>query len=126
MGIGSITFSFPHFLMGPYDVSNGGNANSSNICSRRELFTPSTGRATSETEKLLENIPGLDKFRDLAEGECLLLCNSQDDESQKIRQKTLIFSCCRLLDLNEVQIVHFHQRRLCTQQKRSLGKLYRL
>ena len=35
MGIGSITFSFPHFLMGPYDLGDGdGNSTSSNICSR--------------------------------------------------------------------------------------------
>jgi len=68
MGIGSITFSFPHFLMGPYDVSAGGNQTASNICNRRDFQHTGHSPHSSAEGNLLEKIPVLTELKSLTEG----------------------------------------------------------
>jgi len=63
MGIGSITFSLPHFLTGHHMV-HGANGNSSadNICRAPRLLDQ------ADRDAILQNLPGLQKIKSLAEG----------------------------------------------------------
>ena len=69
MGIGSITFSLPHFLGGDYMVedgsvsASGGVLSSDNICREPKI----TNHHTSAND-LLDKLPGLDKIKSLTEG----------------------------------------------------------
>lgn len=69
MGIGSITFSLPHFLGGEYMVQDGSSASgasglssSDNICREPKISHQSS------TNDLLNKLPGLDKIKSLTEG----------------------------------------------------------
>ena len=71
MGIGSITFSLPHFLTGtPSHGSLGDNQNSSvtNICMRNNMLMAASKPKTSAGEELLMSLPGLEKIKTLTEG----------------------------------------------------------
>ena len=91
MGVGSITFSLPHFLSGNYMVSSSSNSTENNICARAGStrvngaaggFSSSgsgrsrTGLRTAKDEDILNQLPGLDKIKSLTEGklECLGTC----------------------------------------------------
>ncbi len=66
MGIGSITFSLPHFLSGHYMVQSDLDSGSGdNICRGPKL----TSQYHHTSNDLLENLPGLDKIKSLTEGE---------------------------------------------------------
>ena len=63
MGIGSITFSLPHFLSGPHMVhGSDGNSTSANICRAPRLLDQ------TDRDNILQNIPGLDQIKSLTEG----------------------------------------------------------
>ena len=69
MGIGSITFSLPHFLGGEYMVNDGSSASggsglssSDNICRAPKISHQSSAN------DLLDKLPGLDKIKSLTEG----------------------------------------------------------
>ena len=66
MGIGSITFSLPHFLGGEYMVHDGSSASGSlgddNICRAPKISHQSSAN------DLLDKLPGLDKIKSLTEG----------------------------------------------------------
>ena len=66
MGIGSITFSLPHFLGGEYMVHDGSSTSGSpgddNICRAPKISHQSS------TNDLLNKLPGLDKIKSLTEG----------------------------------------------------------
>jgi organic anion transporter 3A len=68
MGIGSVTFSLPHFLTGPYRVrgSEGLNSTSDNICKAPSLLDQ------ADRDTILQNIPGLQKIKSLVNSEGLL------------------------------------------------------
>ena len=63
MGIGSITFSLPHFLSGPY-LLHGSDSNNAtaNICRAPKLLDQ------ADRDTILQNLPGLDKIKSLTEG----------------------------------------------------------
>ena len=65
MGIGSVTFSLPHFLTGPYRVrgSEGLNSTSDNICKAPSLLDQ------ADRDTILQNIPGLQKIKSLVNSE---------------------------------------------------------
>jgi hypothetical protein len=65
MGIGSITFSLPHFLAGNYMVHTDPNTTSDNICKVSKL---SQAQPPPEID-ILGKLPGLDKIKSLTEGE---------------------------------------------------------
>ena len=66
MGIGSITFSLPHFLGGEYMVHDGSSASGApgddNICRAPKISHQSSAN------DLLDKLPGLDKIKSLTEG----------------------------------------------------------
>jgi hypothetical protein len=62
MGIGSITFSLPHFLSSHYMVQSDLSDTGDNIC-KGPTITPH-----QTTNDLLESLPGLDKIKSLTEG----------------------------------------------------------
>ena len=63
MGIGSITFSLPHFLSGPYMVHGSeGNLSNANICKNPRIPDQ------TDRDNILQNIPGLDSIKSLTEG----------------------------------------------------------
>ena len=64
MGIGSITFSLPHFLAGNYMIHSDLNATSDNIC---KVPAP-IHRVPGGDDDLLEQLPGLDKIKSLTKG----------------------------------------------------------
>ena len=64
MGIGSITFSLPHFLAGNYMIHSDLNATSDNIC---KVPAPIHGVPGADDD-LLEQLPGLDKIKSLTKG----------------------------------------------------------
>ena len=67
MGIGSITFSLPHFLSGRYMVhGSDGNSTNANICRSPPKLPYQTDR-----DNILQNIPGLDSIKSLTEGKFL-------------------------------------------------------
>lgn len=80
MGIGSITFSLPHFLSGNYMVQGDLNVSSDNICSRVSppaAVAGAAGAAPSATspnpadfiqDDLLEKLG--DKIKSIAKGTC--------------------------------------------------------
>jgi hypothetical protein len=71
MGIGSITFSLPHFLTGTHVQGQAGehhNASMSNICVRNNQLMSATKTKTSAGEELLMSLPGLEKIKTLTEG----------------------------------------------------------
>ena len=85
MGIGSITFSLPHFLAGNYMIHSDLNATSDNIC---KVPAP-IHRVPGGDDDLLEQLPGLDKIKSLTKGK----------QSQKIFQsdntlQSHHFDCC--------------------------------
>ena len=59
MGVGSITFSLPHFLSDNYMVHSDLNSTNDNICK--------VGPRLSQA-KSVDLIPGLDKIQSLTEG----------------------------------------------------------
>lgn len=61
MGIGSITFSLPHFLSDNYMVHSDLNSTNDNICRAPRLSQAKSG---------VDLIPGLDKIQSLTEGGC--------------------------------------------------------
>ncbi len=63
MGIGSITFSLPHFLTGPHHVAHGVNATTNNICRSPRLLDQ------ADRDNILKNLPGLENIKSLAEGD---------------------------------------------------------
>ena len=84
MGIGSVTFSLPHFLTGPYRVrgSEGMNSTLDNICKAPSLLDQ------VERDNILQNIPGLQKIKSLVNSEGKKLghrgCFIGKKESQKV------------------------------------------
>jgi hypothetical protein len=71
MGIGSITFSLPHFLTGTHVKGNFGehhNSSISNICIRNNPLLSATKAKASAGEELLMSLPGLEKIKTLTEG----------------------------------------------------------
>ena len=76
MGIGSITFSLPHFLTGAHVKGSFGennNSSMSNICLRNNQLMSSTKTKASAGEELLMSLPGLEKIKTLTEGEHLIV-----------------------------------------------------
>ena len=69
MGIGSVTFSLPHFLSDNYMVHSDSNTTSDNIC---KISTPLTQPHNQLDNGLLEQLPGLDKIKSLTEGKAPL------------------------------------------------------
>jgi len=80
MGLGSITFSLPHFLAGRYMAGSSGGAGNltgHNICSRPPSVAGigDVGLAHGQPEDvaavegLLDTLPGIDKIKSLTEGE---------------------------------------------------------
>ena len=64
MGIGSITFSLPHFLTGPHRVlGSEGNSTSDNICRAPSLLDQ------ADRDTILQNLPGLQKIKSLVNSE---------------------------------------------------------
>lgn len=61
MGIGSITFSLPHFLAGNYMLRSDLNTSNDNICR-----VPNHGDGANP---LLEQLPALDKIKTLTQGQ---------------------------------------------------------
>eukprot|EP00093_Oithona_nana_P005745 05745.XXX_182220_189329_1 [CDS] Oithona nana genome sequencing. len=63
MGIGSITFSLPHFLTGHHHVKGSmGNASNDNICRAPRLLDQ------ADRDTILKNLPGLQEIKSLTEG----------------------------------------------------------
>ena len=68
MGIGSITFSLPHFLTGHHHVKGSmGNASNDNICRAPRLLDQ------ADRDTILKNLPGLQEIKSLTEGKCTTL-----------------------------------------------------
>ena len=66
MGIGSITFSLPHFLTGHHHVmGSSGNATTDNICRAPRLLDQ------TDRDAILKNLPGLQEIKSLTEGKCI-------------------------------------------------------
>lgn len=76
MGIGSITFSLPHFLTGRHNLQLGADGNTSdNICRAPRLLDQ------ADRDAILQNLPGLQKIKSLAEGTFFLNdCTAQTIE----------------------------------------------
>lgn len=71
MGIGSITFSLPHFLGGEYMLqdgssASGGSSSSDNICRGAPKITHQS--SANDLLDLVKKVPGLDKIKSLTEG----------------------------------------------------------
>ena len=74
MGIGSITFSLPHFLTGNHMLSSLSERNNSalgNICVRNNPLMASANTHPSAGEELLMSLPGIEKIKSLTEGKTL-------------------------------------------------------
>jgi len=70
MGIGSITFSLPHFLGGEYMLqdgssASGGSSSSDNICRGAPKITHQS--SANDLLDLVKKVPGLDKIKSLTE-----------------------------------------------------------
>jgi hypothetical protein len=71
MGIGSITFSLPHFLTGNHilgSLGEGHNNSMGNICVRNNHLMAAPKTQTSAGEELLMSLPGIEKIKSLTEG----------------------------------------------------------
>ncbi len=71
MGIGSITFSLPHFLSGNHHtttLSEGSNSSISNICKSHRVLAATKPKSSAE-EGFLMSLPGLEKLKSQIEGE---------------------------------------------------------
>ena len=91
MGIGSVTFSLPHFLTGPYRVrgSEGLNATLDNICKAPSLLDQ------ADRDTYLQNIPGLQKIKSLVNSEGKKLgrgCFIGKKESRKVGNSKVLKS----------------------------------
>ena len=75
MGIGSITFSLPHFLTGHHHVKGSmGNASNDNICRAPRLLDQ------ADRDTILKNLPGLQEIKSLTEGKCTTLIYNGETE----------------------------------------------
>ena len=86
MGIGSVTFSLPHFLTTAYSETynnDGSNSSTENICSSGNFGNRGEGKnsallksfasridnfGSSSEGELLQKLPGLEKIKSLTEG----------------------------------------------------------
>ena len=87
MGIGSVTFSLPHFLTTAYSETynnDGSNSSTENICSSGNFGNRGEGKnsallksfasridnfGSSSEGELLQKLPGLEKIKSLTEGD---------------------------------------------------------
>jgi len=70
MGVGSITFSLPHFLSGNHhatSLSQGTNSSMSNICKSQRYSGVNKAKSSAE-EGFLMSLPGLEKLKSQIEG----------------------------------------------------------
>jgi hypothetical protein len=70
MGIGSITFSLPHFLTGNHHtttLTTGNNSSMSNICKSHRVLAANKAKTSAE-EGFLMSLPGLEKLKSQIEG----------------------------------------------------------
>lgn len=101
MGIGSITFSLPHFLSGSHhttSLSQGPNSSMSNICKSNRYLGVNKAKTSAE-EGFLMSLPGLEKLKSQIEG------NSMQSIQQFCYQFMALTECYPLIPISFVKWV---------------------
>ena len=101
MGIGSVTFSLPHFLSDHYMVHSDLNTTTDNICRPPVMMSPAKAKVNLGDEDILEQLPGLDKIKELTEGKVVLRAhkmyfNNNWEYWDLHRNKDRYFDCKRV------------------------------